>query len=650
MDWRNLALKNIWRNMRRYLGYLLASTMAVTVFGMFFMFIFNPMVGSLTGLHDVAVVMVICVVIVALFAIFFIFYFHSALIRTRNKEFGLLMTLGMTPRQVGRLIFYESICIGLAALLLGLALGALCLQPFQIAMGAVLGLQNTIPFALSPYAILATAAFFGPVFLIEAIVISLRVAHRTPRVLILGARTRQMPPRASILLVIVGLLCLGIAYDQAAQFSRLFIINAIPIVGLTITGTFLLFSQIMVMLLSWLRRRPLHGINLLIVSRLTYRIKDYARMLAVVTVLNAMVLTGMGTVFSFVQGTRADEMETHPLDVQLVESVAHPFKLTGQQMRNTLTTAHLTIQNQLEVPMLSGQVDNTPISVMSLTTFAQLRSTILRIHPDLAAGTPPATDLAPNQAHLNMPYSRINSTPPSLPFALSANHTLNLHVGASMLTLQIDRGATRVFSLNEELSSLSLVVNDQTYANLQKTAPPANQWHLYAFHFPNAQQTLTAVSVLQGQLGDATQEDLGATFSNIAAIQIMSALLFAGCFVSLLFLFAAGSALYFKLFTQQEEDRRQFHALARVGLQKREGVHIISMEFFLLFFLPVLVAIVHSTFATLDLISLGHASSTLTSIIWSAVGVTWLAYAACFAAYYLVALASYFRRVPIATV
>ena len=60
-----------------------------------------------------------CEFIVMLFSLFFILYFHNALLRRRRKEFGLFLLLGMTPAQVGRLVFIESLWLGLMALVMG---------------------------------------------------------------------------------------------------------------------------------------------------------------------------------------------------------------------------------------------------------------------------------------------------------------------------------------------------------------------------------------------------------------------------------------------------------------------------------------------------------------------------------------------------
>src|SRR4051794_14391063 len=81
MNWRNLVTKNMLRNLRRYLGYLLAATLAVMVFAMFTNFVDNPAVRDAPITAAARQMLVVFRVLLALFALFFVFYFHSALIR-----------------------------------------------------------------------------------------------------------------------------------------------------------------------------------------------------------------------------------------------------------------------------------------------------------------------------------------------------------------------------------------------------------------------------------------------------------------------------------------------------------------------------------------------------------------------------------------
>jgi putative ABC transport system permease protein len=73
--------------------------------------------------------------------------------------------------------------------------------------------------------------------------------------------------------------------------------------------------------------------------------------------------------------------------------------------------------------------------------------------------------------------------------------------------------------------------------------------------------------------------------------------LFIGLLVSVLFFVASGSMLYFKLFTEIQDDQAQFKALARIGVSDEEIRKITGTQIGIVFFLPVAVGLIHAAFA-----------------------------------------------------
>lgn len=65
-------------------------------------------------------------------------------------------------------------------------------------------------------------------------------------------------------------------------------------------------------------------------------------------------------------------------------------------------------------------------------------------------------------------------------------------------------------------------------------------------------------------------------------------------FITLLFFLGAGNVLYFKLFTDLQEDRRQFQALHKLGLGPNNIRRIISVQTAVIFFLPGFLAAVNA--------------------------------------------------------
>jgi len=76
--------------------------------------------------------------------------------------------------------------------------------------------------------------------------------------------------------------------------------------------------------------------------------------------------------------------------------------------------------------------------------------------------------------------------------------------------------------------------------------------------------------------------------------QMLSFSLFLTSFVGLLFFLATGNMLYFTLFTQLAEDRRQFQALHKLGLGQHQVRRIVSVQAAVLFFIPFVVGLAHA--------------------------------------------------------
>nr|WP_316046161.1 FtsX-like permease family protein [Planococcus glaciei] len=71
--------------------------------------------------------------------------------------------------------------------------------------------------------------------------------------------------------------------------------------------------------------------------------------------------------------------------------------------------------------------------------------------------------------------------------------------------------------------------------------------------------------------------------------------------VAAVFLLAAGSFIYFKLYTGLERDRKQYSLLVRLGMTEKELRKIVNRQLVPQFFLPWGVALLHSTFAFISL-------------------------------------------------
>lgn len=97
--------------------------------------------------------------------------------------------------------------------------------------------------------------------------------------------------------------------------------------------------------------------------------------------------------------------------------------------------------------------------------------------------------------------------------------------------------------------------------------------------------------------------------------QLNGMLLIMSLLVGIVFFTFAASLLYFRLYADLERDQQQYEMIAKIGLSKKELKQIVTRQLSLMFFLPILVAVIHSSIAFLALQQLLKFSILNTSIL-----------------------------------
>src|SRR5699024_6810660 len=128
-----LSLKNIKKSFKDYTIYFFTLILGVAIF-----YVFNA-IDSQTVLletkqstYDIIEMMTQMLSAVSIFVSFIlgflIIYASRFLIKRRNKEFAIYMTLGMGKRKISGILFIETIAIGIISLIVGLGLGVVLSQ------------------------------------------------------------------------------------------------------------------------------------------------------------------------------------------------------------------------------------------------------------------------------------------------------------------------------------------------------------------------------------------------------------------------------------------------------------------------------------------------------------------------------------------
>ena len=217
-----LSLKNIKKSIKDYVIYFFTLILGVAIF-----YVFNAL-DSQTVMMDVSsstqeliklmMTMLSSVSIFVSFILgFLIIYASRFLIKRRNKEFGIYLTLGMSKRKISLILFFETLFIGIISLLVGLGLGVLLSQVMSLVVANMFEANLTkFTFVFSSAACVKTIIYFSIMYLIVMIFNTISISKCKLIDLLNGAKKTEKiklkNPYLCIIIFIISCLVLGRAY------------------------------------------------------------------------------------------------------------------------------------------------------------------------------------------------------------------------------------------------------------------------------------------------------------------------------------------------------------------------------------------------------------------------------------------------------
>lgn len=600
MTFRQLAYRNVLRNLRSYAAFFLASVVSVMVFFVYSMFIFHPLFEE-EGLGTLAVRgMLIAEVVLYIFTLFFLFYSMSAFLQARSKEFGVLVHLGMTKKQLSKMIFFEMMILGSISTAAGIAFG-FAFSKFFFMIGREIMELESLPLYLSWEPFLLTIGAFASLFIIISFVSVGFI--RTKRVLNLlqGYWKVEEMGRSSFVLSAAGIGFLAIAYTLAALVEDDTVyIMAFIIPPLATIGTYLFFTHSIHSLLNLLKKKKSFfwdKTRLVSIADSSVKLKDSAQMFFIVTIVSTIAFLTVGTLASFTSYT-GDFRESNPLSLIYIsfeensEETEHISLLEAQLEQKGLAydIAELTIKRQ------TSAASGNEVDILQASQFNRLAATLGHEEVDPASGE-----------GIFLPYSQES-------FAALNETVTDTVLVESGVPLFIAEAYPNIMFPNHTLNANSIIVSDQDFEAIDEPlmgyTEEQSSFTYFAFDVPDWTATLGVGNKLLDRMGEAFEsgnfDAIGFYFENPGEDyrwfkSSFALMLFIGVMVALVFLLAAGSFIYFKLYTGLERDRKQYALLVRLGMTEKELLKIVNRQLVPQFFLPWTIALLHSCFAFISL-------------------------------------------------
>lgn len=590
MTFRQFAFNNVIRNKRVYLAHFLSSAFSVMIFFIYAMLAFHPnLQGELTSTSETLNVlgtmgMQVSQYIVFIFSFFFCLYSVGAYLKTRKREFGILLMHGMSPKQMRRMVFIENVFIGAASILFGVLLGIVFMKLILLIIADILFIQNGLAFYIPTKAVGVTVIAFALLFLIVSLFTSRLVRVGSLIDLFKSEEKPKPEPKASLLLSLLAVLFIAAGYGMVFYFSveRAFSFGLLAAgVGSVIIGTYLLFAQLSVYVIRRLKRSEsvfLKRTNLLTISELAYRMKDNATMFFMVAVVSAVAFTGIGTVLALGDPGLA-EMQ-NPYAFTYVSSNDNPYEAQDMKLLQQLLEEKELAYNQIETDVISTE---SGVVLMPLRVYQQLASVMG--YEQVASIGDQEVVIAPTYFSMQSGWRQAENRPADINAIINSKDNL-------FKVKQI------VNEIIYPFGGITGIVSDQTFDVLLQQSEYKE--HNIFYHVPEWKQTKDIVLTLIKSINeDLTREEYRPHISSLVLEWLESKqengiLFILSSLVGIVFFTFAASFLYFRLFTDMERDQRQYEMISKLGLTKRELSQVVTRQLMLMFFLPIGMALVHS--------------------------------------------------------
>ena len=324
-----IAFKNVKKSFKDYTIYFFTLMLAVCIFYTFNSVESQKAMSELTSSGESYVEILSKVIsYVSVFIAFIlgslILYANNFLVKKRNKELGIYMTLGMSKNKISKILILETIIVGILSLISGLILGLIFSQGLSILVVKLFGLKmSTYSFVISGKAMIKTVLYFGIMFLLVMIFNSFVISkYKIIDLLTVGRKTEEVKFKSNIVYLITFILCvisLVTAYKLILEVGLLGIKDKKFLISilLGVVGTFLFFFSLSGFILYIVKKNKkiyFKGLNIFIVKQINSKVNTNFISMSVICLMLFMTIGMLSTGFSFKNAIESGLKDSTPYD------------------------------------------------------------------------------------------------------------------------------------------------------------------------------------------------------------------------------------------------------------------------------------------------------------------------------------------------
>ncbi|EEL79876.1 ABC transporter permease protein [Bacillus cereus AH1271] len=503
----------------------------------------------------------------------------------------------------------ENMLIGILSIFFGMQFGLVFSQFFLLVTAKITHLPGIYLYIPTNAFILTMIVFLGLFIAVSSFTPMLIRTKKTVNLLKTNGR-KQKERKPSIFISLFGAICLLSGYILAgnpkyffsinSQVGVIYMVSSIFVIPTLVTiGTYFFFSQISFLLIYILKKRRkfyMKRINMLWISDLASRIRTNINMLFIVAMLSTIAFTMITFLYGVGKFTKLEVTRSSPFSFSYFSYDANPFvndhlNWLEQQLRKENFSYKKIKADLYETPLKEdeGITAYNDIYAMKQSDYNKLAAS-LRMKQLFMNDT--EAYVLTGSAYVTL-FSEFEPSYNRKSITLSSTNT----------QLQV-KGYEQAGAIPSNFSYQTLILPDTVINNLPNTTK-----HVAAYNYnvQNWEKTYEIADDFMKKIQKDRQEfqyegPLIRSYESADSLYRITsgsaAYFLIGTFLGVIFFIGAGSVLYFRMYTDLTNEQEKYVTISKIGVTDAEMKRSATIQLSILFFVPYVMASIHTMFAT----------------------------------------------------
>ena len=629
-----LSLKNISKSIKDYTIYFFTLILGVAIF-----YVFNAiddqtvMLNVSSSTYDIIKLMTSMLsgvsVFVSFILAFLIIYASRFLIKRRNKEFGIYLTLGMSKRKISLILFFETLLIGILSLGVGIGIGFLLSQLMSILVANMFEADLTkFKFIFSLSACIKTLIYFSIMYLVVMIFNTINISkcklidllHANKK----SEKIKLKNPWLCVIVFIISACALGYAYYMVTGGIEISLTNAnsilIPI-GIGSVSTFFIFwslSGLILKIFMSMKKTYYKGLNSFTLRQFSSKINTTVFSMTVICLMLFITICVLSSALSMKNSMTENLKTLVPADIEITKKLN--ISDDNKYSKEKIEDSKISLRESLD--KLNFDVNNNFKDIVEFNTYATneltVKDTIGEYYNEAKEKYPflmyDNTETMIKISDYNKMAKMFNLEEYSLnldEYIVVSNYkgwseirdeglklSTNITIKGNSYKPKFTKCVDGFYEMNASYSNIGFFVvpDDAVTDSMKETGIMIANYKANSAEGKRSIEDKVLDIEKDEYAKNTTLEARTKLYIAEASVGLGGMVTFIGLYLGIIFLISCAAILALKELSESSDNVEKFNMLRRIGVDEKMINNALFRQIGIFFMFPLLIAIIHSIF------------------------------------------------------